>query len=208
MPSKYIEKQYDENSYYHVFNRGVEKRDIFIDDDDFSFFLYLFQRYLGPKIEKDNKNRNRPNYSQSVDLLAYCLMPNHVHILLYQRDKDSMQKFMSSLSTAYSMYFNKKYKRVGKLFQSRYKAVLITDDSQFTHISRYIHLNPKDVGQSYMTYKYSSLAGWLDNRLRPSWIKPEAALSEFSGPKSYENFLAQYEKAKEELDLIKKQLKE
>ena len=76
------------------------------------------------------------------------------------------------------MYFNKKYKRVGKLFQDRYKAVLVDEEGYFTHISRYIHLNPLDVGKDYKTYPYSSLKYWIGDE-KADWLKPEKGVALF-----------------------------
>lgn len=209
MPSKHVEKLYAEDTFYHVFNRGVEKRNIFLDESDYVYFISLFNRYLGSSEKFDTSHRLIPNYSKSLELVAYCLMPNHFHLLVYQKDKDSMQIFMRSVCTAYSMYFNKKYERVGTLFQDRYKAVLIDDDSYFTHISRYIHLNPLDVGEDYLAYPYSSLSYWVGSaENRPEWLKPDRVIGEFSSPQEYLDFLSDYKEVKAELKQIKKSLKE
>ncbi|MEK7472021.1 MAG: transposase [Patescibacteria group bacterium] len=207
MPSRFLEKNYTEESFYHVFNRGVEKRDIFIDGQDYRYFLGLLERYLQNEPATDKTGRSLPNYSKEIELLAYCLMPNHIHLLVYQIDKDAMQKFMRSLCTSYSMYFNKKYKRVGKLFQDRYKAVLVDEEGYFTHISRYIHLNPLDVGKDYKTYPYSSLKYWIGDE-KADWLKPEKGVALFGARGEYGNFLEDYEEHKAELDEIKGLLKE
>jgi len=207
MPSRYIEKLYGEQSFHHIFNRGAEKREVFLDEDDYNYFLFLIDRYLGVEPKKDVRFRLQPNYSESLELVAYCLMPNHFHLLLYQEDAESVTKFMRSLGTAYSMYFNKKYERVGKLFQGIYKAVPVDNESYFTHVHRYIHLNPLDIGQNYLTYKYSSLSAWIGQGSY-SWLKPEKMLSEFSSPEEYLLFLADYKSKKAELDEIKKALKD
>jgi len=208
MPSRYLEKIYGAESFYHVFNRGVAKRKIFVDDSDYNYFLYLLKRYLGKELLTDAKNRPIPNYSHDMELVAYCLMPNHFHMLLYQETQDVIEKFFRSIGTAYSMYFNKKYKRVGSLFQDRYKAVHIDDDPYLTHISRYIHLNPLDIGKDYKKYGYSSLQYWLHPKTSPSWLKPSRGRAEFQSAKEYSDFLKSYESVKEELDEIKKALKD
>lgn len=150
MPSKYIIKQSTENGIYHVYNRGVEKRDIFCDDHDYKYFLYLLKSYLTPMKERTGLDpaqgptlqREKPDYSNEIELMAYCLMSNHFHLLLKQMNKDSMSKFMKSVGTNYSMYFNRKYNRVGGLFQGNYKGILVENDDYLLHLSRYIHLNP------------------------------------------------------------------
>lgn len=207
MPSRYIEKLYDDESFYHIFNRGVEKRDVFMDEDDYKYFLGLLSRYMSKGKKKDGSGRLLPDYSEQIELVAYCLMPNHFHMLLYQHDKESIERLMRSVSTAYSMYFNRKYKRVGKLFQGRYKAVYVNEDSYFTHISRYIHLNPLDIGADYKSYPYSSYSNWVDGDVTP-WLNPKRALDEFSSGEDYAKFVSEYETVKAELDMIKSMLKE
>lgn len=207
MPSRYIVKDYAEESFYHVFNRGVEKRDIFIDDADYDYFFALLDSYLSPRKPTKQKDR-RPNYYGRIELVAFCLMPNHFHLLIYQgQDKDALQEFMRSICTAYSMYFNKKYDRVGKLFQSRYKAIRVAQEDYFTHISRYIHLNPSDIGQDYLEYPYSSIHYWK-GVVAPPWLDISRGISQFRSAGDYLGFLAEYESAKEELDEIKQALKE
>jgi len=90
-------------------------------------------------------------------------MPNHFHILLYQKDDEkALEKLFRGLMTSYVMYFNQKYKRQGPLFQGRYKASQIDSDTYLYHISRYIHLNPLDVNKSYRDYPYSSYPAYQE----------------------------------------------
>jgi len=150
MPARNIVKSYIENGYYHIYNRGVEKRDIFLDEQDCKVFLHYLKLYLSPIEELRELNLPglrilrfiRLNLSQEVNLLAFSLMPNHIHLQIKQTTKDGIVKFMRRLSTSYVMYFNRKYQRVGALFQNTYKAVLIESDPHLLHLSRYVHLNP------------------------------------------------------------------
>lgn len=157
MPAKNSLKQYLENGYYHLYNRGVEKRLIFQDKQDYSVFLSYLKEYLLPKDEKTLLNRlsgidttwaekdkilkalRLNNYSDEILLLGFCLMPNHFHLLIKQLMIDSIDRFISSIGTRYTMYFNRKYKRVGSLYQGVYKAVLVSTDEQLLQLSRYIH---------------------------------------------------------------------
>lgn len=213
MPHKHSRKIYIENGHYHIYNRGVEKRTIFEDDQDFRVFLKLIKHYLSPKTSdskhplEDLKNitltRPQPltNLHKEVDLLAYCLMPNHFHLLIKQTTRDGMPKFLQRLSSTYSMYFNKRYKRVGYLFQGRYKAVLITQDSYLLHLSRYIHLNPTQLKRpDPFSYSYSSYPYYLRKK-RASWVKPNFILDYFSQTRnssdlekinSYKQFVENY----------------
>ena len=108
-------------------------------------------------------------------------MPNHFHLLVKQLEKGSMEGFMRSLATRYSMYFNKKYSRVGSLFQSIYKAVMVSDDNYLLHLSRYIHLNPSEYTND-LTSAYSSYADYLEIR-KTSWVPTKTILSFFNQAK-------------------------
>ena len=126
MPSKNTLKIYIKNGYYHLYNRGVEKRKIFQDEQDYAVFLSYLKIYLLPKDEnnlkklllnsdldyreRDNTLRllNLNNFTDEITLLAYCLMPNHFHLLLKQKSENSIDVFMRSLCTRYTMFFNKK----------------------------------------------------------------------------------------------------
>ena len=122
MPSKNSIRVYSADAYYHIYNRGVNKSDIFIDSTDYAVFLSFLKRHLSDKSEKDAKNREYANYSNEVELLAFCLMPSHFHLLIHQKTSEAFTMLLRSVCTAYTMYFNKKYKRVGHLFQDRFKA--------------------------------------------------------------------------------------
>ncbi len=128
-------------------------------------------------------------------------MPNHVHLLIYQRQQKAMAEFMRSLLTSYSMYFNKKYKRSGPLFESRYKASMILDDSYLQHITRYIHLNPRQ----WRDYEYSSLPYYL-HQVTDEWIEPKRILELFSSPEEYLAFMEDYEENKEMMGILKHEL--
>lgn len=214
MPSKNTYKIYAEDTYYHVYNRGVEKREIFKDEQDYKVFLNYLKEYLSaPPDRSDFKTtftlqgqtfkgvRRLPkNYHKEIELTVFCLMLNHFHLLIKQVNKNSMQRFMQSLITRYSMYFNKKYDRVGTLFQGRYKAALITGESYLLHLSRYIHLNPSEHTTDLKSW-YSSYANYLGKR-KSDWLKSDIILSFFSQAKlpflektnTYKDFVTKYKK--------------
>lgn len=112
---------------YHIYNRGNRKGDIFINVKDYLRFLKRIKEY---------KERFE------IEFLCYCLLPNHFHFLLRAQNEDSISKFMLTLSTSYSKYFNIKHNLVGRLCQERYRAKLVESDEYLLHLSRYIHLNP------------------------------------------------------------------
>jgi putative transposase len=205
MPSKNILKIYVENGYYHIYNRGIEKKEIFKNEDDCRIFLHYISLYLSPvdeilKLYPDNVRIRRfisLNLSQEVDLLSFALMPNHFHFLVKQKNKDGIIKFTRRLMTSYAMYFNKKYDRVGTLFQGRYKAVNVDRDEYLLHLSRYIHLNPADINSNLDFNKYSSYSYFIGLK-NASWIKPKEILDYFSlksddlKSSSYKNFVEDY----------------
>ena len=188
MPAKNVLKSYVEQGYYHIYNRGVEKRKIFLDEQDYKVFLKYLKIYLEPpakiperKITIRNYTFTAPakplkNYHGQVELLSYCLMPNHFHLLIKQNAKNSIELFMRSLATKYSIYFNKKYDRVGPLFQGAYKAVLVDEEKYLLHLSRYIHLNP--VKESPLHMSYSSYSDYIGKR-QTGWINTKIVLSYF-----------------------------
>lgn len=213
MAAKNSVKTYTPNTFYHVYNRGVEKRKIFIDDQDFSVFLSYLHTYLTPKDEqllqsiiasiratrqeKDQaiKQLRLKNYASQLELHCYALLPNHFHLLLYQNES-VINRFMNSLGTRYSMYFNRKYKRKGVLFQDVYKAVHVETEEQLLHLSRYIHNNPTawfDLAptQWQKIRLLSSVPDYLNKR-HTDWLKTDIILGYFSQSNpnlSYAEFL-------------------
>src|SRR3989344_7509218 len=207
MPARNRIKQYLENGYYHIYNRGVERRLVFLDQQDYSVFLRYLKEYLLPKDEEDlRKQLSSPNntykerdkilklsrlnnFSNEITLLAYALMPNHFHFFIKQKSAISMDKFMQSLGTRYTMYFNRKYRRIGPLYQDTYKAVSVETENQFIYLSKYIHkqalihqspvrTHPK--GQTLRGYEQpSSYPEYLGKR-KTEWVHPEEILSYFS----------------------------
>lgn len=128
--------------------------------------------------DKARKILRMNNFSEEITLLAYCLMPNHFHFFLKQNNSNSIDKFMNSLGTRYTMYFNKKYKRVGKLYEGTYKAVIINNEEYFLYLSKYIHRQSLPV-QGDLHRQPSSYLDYLRKR-ETEWIKPEETLSFFS----------------------------
>lgn len=128
-------------------------------------------------------------------------MPNHFHLLIYQRQPGEMTACMRSVLTSYSRYFNKKYQRSGPLFESRFKASLISDDAYLQHISRYIHLNPRQ----WRSYEYSSLQYYLQ-QTQETWIRPKRIIELFDSVGEYAEFVRDYTSHKQMLDILKHEL--
>lgn len=197
MPSKNIIKEYVDEAYYHLYNRGVAKQDIFLDDQDYKTFLSYLKIYLSKKDESQKiaPTRQLKNFFEELTLLAYCLMPNHFHMLVWQKNQRTMANFMRSIATKYSRYFNKKYHRVGPVFQSRYKAVLVRREYQYIYLSKYIHRNPLPTRTDLVGYKYSSYLNYL-GLINQTWINETEILSYFSKLNTGES----YKKFVEEID--------
>ncbi|MDB5266870.1 MAG: hypothetical protein JWN89_685 [Parcubacteria group bacterium] len=135
------------NEYYHLYSRGVDKRVIFLNDEDRKRFIRLL--YLcnneAPVVYKITQHKNLtdiPRKKKLVSIGAYCLMPNHFHLLVKETEEGGIAKFMSKLLTAYSSYFNKRYERTGTLFGSGFKASHLDSDEYLRYMFAYIHLNP------------------------------------------------------------------
>lgn len=196
MPTRNAIKQYEANAYYHIYTRGVNKDLVFIDDLDKAYFLSLFKRYLSGERAISSARVVYKDYSGELELLSYCLMDNHIHILVYQTEMDAIARFMRSVMTSYSMYFNKRHKRVGHVFQSRYLGRRIDSDAYLHHISRYIHRNPKN----WRTFQYSSIGNYTGER-SSSWLLTERILSLFGGSgENYYNFIAEMDDDTDETD--------
>ena len=143
-------------SIYHVYNRGVEKRLLFLSDQDYNRFIHNLAVFnnIKPALNSGRESKisigkkGIKSIKQSkplVDILAFCLMPNHFHLLLRQKEDGGISKFMNKIGVGYANYFNLKYQRVGPLFQGKFKSVLVNNESQFLYIPHYIHLNPLDI---------------------------------------------------------------
>lgn len=203
MPAKNSVKKFIENGFYHLYNRGVEKRDIFLDEQDYAVFLHYLKKYLDSTVPFGIGSDPHP-LSSEIDLFAFCLISNHFHLLARQKSINGITKLIRAVCTNYVMYFNKKYERVGTLFQGKYKAVLIENDSYLLHLSRYIHLNPYP-GSDPKIYRYSSYSYYLGNK-NANWLKTAEILGYFKRAKriglkdyfSYESFVDDYKKDSED----------
>ncbi len=143
--------KFENNKYYHIFNRGANKASIFFSDDDRKRFLWSLKvfndinaNFLSVRLN-ENLGAKLLEKDKLVEVLGLVLMPNHFHLLLKQNKSDGITKFMHKLGTSYTNYINLKYEHSGALFQGTFKAVEVESDEQLTHLSRYIHLNPVEL---------------------------------------------------------------
>lgn len=182
------------NEYYHIFNRGVDKRKIFLHNGHYIRFLKTIYNLL-----TSGKAQLKIAYNQSLafekklSFTAYCLMPNHYHFLIRQLDDGGISHFMHQLNTSYTKYFNLNHKRTGRLFEYTFKAVHIESEEQLLHISRYIHLNPliSNVVTDLRLYPWSSYLDYIGVR-GGKLCQKEEILDLFSAKESkkkYEEFV-------------------
>lgn len=190
-------------SYYHIYNRGVEKRNIFIGRRDYQQFLLTMDFYrknpLPAKlsdfkrgIEKIKKVENQ---IELVQIFSYCLMPNHFHFLIKQNIERGITHFLRKFANSYTRYFNTKYDRIGPLFQGTFKAKLIETDAYLLQVSKYIHRNPLKLKRNLHSYSYSSYGYYLSQDKHP-FCNTEFILSYFSANNpnlSYQSFVEETE---------------
>ena len=190
-----------ENEFYHVFNRGVEKRDIFLDIHDLHRFcesMDAFNQVKNIGSLRDNsklkKNRRRASgdlaQEKLVNFIAYCANQNHFHFILEQVTKKGVEKFMHKLGTGYSKYFNAKYKRSGSLFQGKFKAKHVDSNDYLLHLSAYVNLNNKAHEESTESKLKLSRSSWDEyNGKEPLEIcRKEVILGQFKNKQEYVAF--------------------
>lgn len=201
MPGRNVLKIDVPDNYYHVYARGHSRRKVFRDDEDFQVFLNLLKRYLSINAVNDKSGRKYPHLRGQIELLAYCLMSNHFHLLIYQKNQGAMSQLMHGVITSYSVYYNKKYKCSGALFETRYRASRISTGEYLMHVSRYIHLNPGD----WQAYPYSSIHAYFGIG-HPEWLQEEKVIDLFGSTPVYADFLDDTDDYKDSLDEIKGEL--
>jgi putative transposase len=146
---------------YHLLNRGVDKRTIFLDDQDRKRFVLGLEIFNDIQ-SVDNIHRNvgltKSNKEELVEIHGWCLMRNHYHLLVSEKAENGITQFIRKLNIGYSKYFNEKYKRSGALFQGRTKKVRIETDPHFLHILNYIHLNPLDYHRDFRNWREGKIS--------------------------------------------------
>ena len=183
-----------ENEFYHIYNRGVDKRPVFSDKNDLERFFLSMQEFnalkpIGSIFENSfNKNKDGKNDPQLVQFIAFCLNPNHFHFILVQLEERGIEKFMHRLGTGYTKYFNERCSRSGALFQGRFKANHINSNEYLLHASVYVNLNYKvhKLKPSNNLFQ-SSWNEYLDENY-PSICSKDMILDQFKSRKKYEKF--------------------
>ena len=185
---------------FHVYNRGVEKRKIYIDDCDYKRFIFSLGLFNSQSPTNPNAHRTTPmmevplpslgftTEENLVEIMAFCLMPNHYHLMIRPKIERGLTMFMRKLGTGYTNYFNLRYKRVGSLFQGIYKQKPVTTDSHFNWLPHYIHCNPfvgSGTSNIYTEYPWSSYGEYAGEAKYPDIVDTSFLSSWFE---SSENF--------------------
>ncbi len=197
------------NCIYHVYNRGTDKREIFLDPSYYSRFISilkhcltynypysLLMRFLKTAESKTQKQQvfqrlETKRTEPLVEIISFCLMPNHYHLTLKQLSDKGISNFMQRIGNAYTKYFNILQDRSGRLFEATFKAVPVESEEQLIHLSRYQHINPYSLDltpKELVNYSWSSLPTYLGKK-EPSFVNPEMVLSSFKDSKSYLDFV-------------------
>jgi len=226
MPSRYYRRNFVKDYFYHVYNRGANKEKVFWNKEDYRTFTDILAYYLTfpigkplsvlNRIEKKFSAENKvpnladiPNSVSAVKLCAYCLMPNHFHLILKQVAESSEQNSVSNLMRrtiiTYAMYIKRKYDHSGTLFQGKFKNVFVNSDSQLQELSKYIHRNPleKQGSEPLQKYLYSSYRYYIGEELPPEWLDIREILGFFSKADTYQSYKKFVEKVPSETEQIK-----
>lgn len=207
---------------YHIYNRGVEKRKIFMDELDYLRFIHDLFEFNDEQpanlnftyyFNKQSKEVGLPKIKRKprrflVDILSFCLMPNHFHLMVRQKGDNGISEFIRKIGGGYTNYFNQKYERVGPLFQGKYKYVHIVNNSHFTHLPNYIHLNPvklimpnwkervirdyKEVIKFLENYRWSSFPDYIGKKNFPSVTQREFLLEILGNSADYKKDIKNY----------------
>jgi len=193
--------------HYHLYNRGMAKQAIFLDESDYARFLFcllyfqsettfnnigyytsFFKRHK--KFNLSNDTMSKIISTRSVELVNYCLMPNHFHITVLEISEKGIANYMQRVLNSYTKYFNTKRKRSGHLFQGPYQAVHIEDNEQLLHLSAYIHKNPKEMGsKDLLNYFWSSYQDYVIENRWHDFLKPNIILEQFESKDEYVDFV-------------------
>lgn len=203
---------------YHIFNRSVAQQPIFLNSRDYlrAVEVLKFYQYGKPplrysfynRLPKDQKEKflsQLESMKKIVDIICFCLMPNHFHFLIRNLTENGIREFISNFQNSYAKYFNVKHQRTGNLFQPMFKAVRIESNEQLIHVSRYIHLNPVTAyiieADGLESYPWSSYPTYMNSIM--DFTKKESILGFFKSVEEYKKFVLDQVDYQRELDKIK-----
>lgn len=193
MPSKYFQRNFTKDNFYHIYNRGSHKQTVFKDHQDYQTFTNILSYYLQfpngialSRLPHNLKERNLQESTPNFRLICYCLMPNHFHFLIQQHfhptTTNNISNFMKRVSLAYAMHFKNKYDHSGNLLEGRFKNIAINTEEQLLYLTKYIHLNPfkfelEGTQPTDLTYLYSSYPAYINLIPTPQWLHPNEIFS-------------------------------
>lgn len=209
----YIRATFYPGGVFHVYNRGVAKQDLFHDSQDYQHFLDTLSYYLESapvlrfsRITPEDRTKlfSMPAEKPLVRILAYCLMPNHFHLMLREEVEGGVTTFMRRAMNSYTRAYNTRYKRVGTVFQGTFSAVAVNTHQHYLHLSRYIHLNPYvarliDSPPDYVWSSYPQYLRGNTSRL----VQSEDILGATGGSEGYREFMEDYANYARDLSTIK-----
>lgn len=187
---------------YHIFNRGIRKQPIFKSKNDWSRFLFLLLNFQSSTYEVDHIARAASYFgqhsiltikpkvaaqiikTQDVKLIAFCLQPNHFHLLVQEITEGGIAKYMQRIGNSHTKYFNTKYEESGHLFQNRYQSVLVNDNDQLLYTSAYIHKHTPQIDFSWSSYQ-----DYIRKNRWPGLLDPNLILDQFDNGKEYDEWL-------------------
>lgn len=196
--------------FYHIYNRGNLKQNIFTEERDWARFLFLILHFQSPMVFY---NIGRPVFSfvrhrvfniaddlrqkiiknRTVELTCFCLMPNHFHLIVREVKNGGISNYMQRIQNSYTKYCNAKYQKSGHLLQGPFKIVRVADNNQLLYLSAYIHRNPKELDRRnpnyYYNYPWSSLQDCTNKNRWGELLKSDIILDQFSEKERYEDFI-------------------
>ena len=192
MPKRKV--QFLANHYAHIFNRGVNRGDIFFSPENYGYLLRLL-------------HQNQKRYQ--ISICAYCLLPNHYHFLLKSHQDDTLSPFMQSLFSAYTQAVNRQQNRQGPLFQSRFRAIPVDEERYFAHLACYIHANPVVGGlagtdEDWPYSNYLDVIGKRSDTLKNTDLVPER----FATGAEYQEFVQDYITYRREIEGLERYVME
>ncbi|MFZ2048747.1 MAG: transposase [Minisyncoccia bacterium] len=194
--------------YYHIYNRGIQKQPIFNTDEDRLRFLFLILiqqgksliRNLGRELKASEQHRmllindeliRGVVLNRNVELVAFCLMPNHFHLIVREVNEGGISKYMQRVQNAYTKYFNTKYNKSGHLFQGSYRSKHVTDDAYLLHLSAYVHKNPAElmkgrwIEEAEEGYYWSSFQDYIKSNRFPQLLSPKVIIDRYLDGKEH-----------------------
>jgi Transposase and inactivated derivatives len=186
--------QFDSENFYHIFNRGNRKQQIFFEDENYNYFLRQVHKYFDP---------------QGIEVISYCLMPNHFHLIIYLTREIDFSSIMRRFSISYARSLNRWIDSAGHVFQGNFGAQHIDESEYLTHVCRYVHLNPvlAQLVKLPHEWRYSDYLVWIDSDASKELPTIRVREDYFTGASDYKRFVLDYWQDKETENRLFKKLK-